>query len=199
LSSFRIALQPVSNSQYLAFMEAGGYENPDLWPTCGWNWQRTAHKSHPEYWRQDADGHWYVIGVNGPSDLPPEEPVCGINQFEAQAYANWVGVSGDDYSGAVLQHEYQWELAARSKVIGQIGIAWEWCSNAFHPYPAFQPFPDENTSIPDFRAGRISLRGGCLHTQRVLRRSSLRHRAAPAQRCQLSGLRLVFPPRHTWS
>ena len=198
LSSYRIALQPVSNSQFLSFMQAGGYVKKKFWTETGWAWQQTAHIRHPEYWRQDSAQNWYGIGINGPTDLPPDEPVYGISQHEALAYAKWVDAQGDELTGAILQHEYQWELAARSSVIKQFGRAWEWCSNSFHPYPAFQPFPDATTSMEDFTSDRISLRGGSMHTQAILRRPSLRHRAPAEQRYQLSGLRLVFPPRHRW-
>jgi iron(II)-dependent oxidoreductase len=125
--------------------------------------------------------------------------VYGINQYEAQAYAKWVDTMGGEFSGAILQHEYQWEIAARGSVIKQVGRAWEWCSNPFHAYPDFRPFPDADTSMGDFSADRISLRGGSMHTQPILRRPSMRHRAAAEQRFQFSGLRLVFPPRYRWS
>lgn len=199
LSSYRIALSPVSNSQFLAFMQAGGYTNLNLWSVDGAAWRQQAQKAHPEYWRQDKTGKWYAFGINGPADLPPAEPVSGINQYEAQAYAAWTAALGNEYSGAILQHEYQWEMAARSGVIKEIGRAWEWCSNSFHAYPEFTPFPDESISLADFQLGKITLKGGSLHTQRALRRSSMRHRAPAEQRFQLSGLRLVFPPRHKWT
>ncbi len=199
LSSYRIALSPVSNSQFLAFMEAGGYADLSFWSEEGRAWQEYAQKKHPEYWRQDKTGNWYALGINGPADLPSEEPVCGINQHEARAYATWTNVLGNEFSGAFLQHEYQWEMAARSGVIKEIGRVWEWCSNSFHPYPEFSPFPDENNSVADFQLGKITLRGGSLHTQPVLRRPSMRHRAIAEQRFQLSGVRLVFPPLHKWT
>jgi iron(II)-dependent oxidoreductase len=199
LSSFRIALQPVTNGQYLAFMQANGYLEHSLWTDAGRQWLQTQTNHHPEYWRQDADGNWHLIGINGPSDLPRDEPVSGISQHEAQAFANWAATTDELYAGAVLQHEYQWEIAARSGVIQQTGRAWEWCSNPFHPYPDFQPFPDEATSATDFANGLISLRGGCIHSQQVLRRASYRNRAPATQRFSLSGLRLVFPPRHKWT
>lgn len=199
LSSYRIALRPVSNSQFLTFMQSGGYSNKEFWSEAKEDWRQSAQQRHPMYWRQDASGNWYIVGINGPSDLPPDEPVTGISQYAAQAFANWVGSLGDEYAGAVLQHEYQWELAARSGVIKQIGRAWEWCSNIFHPYPEFQPFPDKTTSMTDFQQRHISLRGGSIHTQKILRRASMRHRAPAAQGFQLSGLRLVFPARHRWT
>lgn len=199
LSSFRIALSPVSNSQFLAFMVAGGYTNLDFWSTEGVAWQQKHNKEHPEYWSRDSSGNWHAFGVNGPMELHPDDPVCGINQYEAQAYAAWVASLGDDFAGAILQHEYQWEIAARSGVIKDLGRVWEWCSNRFHPYPEFTPFPDESCSMADFESGKISLRGGSLHTQPVLRRASLRNRAAAEHRHLLSGIRLVFPPKFQWA
>jgi iron(II)-dependent oxidoreductase len=199
LSSFRIALLPVSNSQYLSFMQAGGYTERQLWSESGWTWQQLAQVRYPEYWRQDSAHNWYTLGINGPSDLPPEEPVYGISQYEAQAFANWVDSLGGEFAGAILQHEYQWELAARSRVIEQYGRVLEWCGNPFHPYPEFKPFPDASTSMDDFATDQISLRGASMHTQPILRRSSMRHRSAAEQRYQLAGLRLVFPPRHGWN
>ncbi|QYZ66627.1 MAG: hypothetical protein OI74_16220 [Gammaproteobacteria bacterium (ex Lamellibrachia satsuma)] len=199
LTSFRIALDPISNAEFLAFMEAEGYQNPELWDETGRYWLEKHPINHPEYWRQDTMGNWYVMGVNGPSDLPPDEPVSGINRHEAQAYANWISSLGGKFEGAVLQHEYQWEIAVRTGVIKNQGRAWEWCSNPFHPYPGFQPFPARETSETDFDEHHFTQRGGCLHTQRVLRRPSLRDRARPAQRFQLVGLRLVFPPLHEWT
>ena len=91
LSSFRISRQPVSNAEFLAFMESDGYRKSDLWTTEGRAWKTGNHEViHPDHWRQDESGNWYAIGINGPFDLEGNEPVMGINQHEAKAYANWV-------------------------------------------------------------------------------------------------------------
>jgi len=195
LSSFRIAERPVSNAEYLAFMLAGGYLEPVLWSRAGLDWQQaSAVAHHPWQWRQDAAGHWFDIHLNGAADLPPEEPVMGINRHEAQAYANWVAQLGDAHAGAVLQHEYQWETAARTGVLRHTGRAWEWCANNFSPYDRYQRPADPELSTRHFDRGHAGLRGGCLHTQGALRRASLRHHADPASRCFFSGARLVYPP-----
>lgn len=193
LSYFRIGRRPVSNSEYLTFMQAGGYENPDLWSDAGRHWLGERQPSHPEYWRQDAAGHWFGVGINGPSDLPRDEPVSGISQHEATAYAAWAANLEGELSGAVLQHEYQWEVAARTGALSQYGRVQEWCANPFHPYPDFQPFPDAQTSKTYFDRDRPSLRGASLHAQRTLRRLTCRDHADAAQRTGFTGLRLVFP------
>jgi iron(II)-dependent oxidoreductase len=194
LSSFRIATRPTGNAEFLAFMEAGGYSNCQYWTETGWDWQTREGTGHPQHWVRDNAGNWYGMGVNGPSDLAPEQPVMGINQHEAKAYANWVAGLGESTAGAVLVHEYQWELAARSGAIAELGRAWEWCSNLFHPYPEFQAFPSAEVSEHFFDQGHVSLRGASLHTQPSLRRASFRNHASPEQQFLFAGTRLVFPP-----
>lgn len=194
LSGFRIARRPVSNAEYLAFMERGGYGNREWWSDAGWEWLQSAGLQHPEQWLRDADGSWYAIALNGPADLNPEDPVSGISLHEANAFAAWVASQGGELAGAVLQHEYQWEVAARIGALQERGRVREWCANLFHPYPEYQPFPDPEVSQRFFDAGRVSLRGGSLHTQRPLRRLSCREHLEPGQRFAFSGARLVFPP-----
>lgn len=193
LSSYRIARLPVTNAQYLGFMQAGGYANPALWDQAGRDWLAAQPAQAPMHWRRDPTGRWYGVGVAGPADLPADQPVSGVNRHEAQAYANWVSSLGGACTGAVLQHEYQWEVATRAGAIDGLGQVWEWCANPLHTYPDFAPFPDAAGTGP-FQRGHASLRGASLHTQRCLRRPSLRHWADPAERRGFTGIRLVFPP-----
>ncbi len=194
LSSFRIGVNPVSNGEYLAFMQAGGYSDQGLWGTDGWDWRQARNITQPDHWCQDAEGHWYGVGINGPTDLPQDEPVLGISRHEAQAFANWAAAEGGATAGAVLPHEYQWELAARTGLLSQFGRAWEWCANPFHPYDGFEPFPSPETSQRAFERGHYSLKGGSLHTQPSLRRPSFRNHAPAVHRHLFAGARLVLPP-----
>lgn len=193
LHAFRIDRHPVSNGAWLSFLEAGGYTDQSLWTHEGWAWKQH-HHNHPHHWRQDENGHWYGIGLNGPFELLAGDAVSGISQHEAQAYAKWVSILGGLLEGAVVQHEYQWEVAARTQAISDYGRVWEWCANPFHRYSGYLEPQDPEAATQEFDAGHFSLRGGCLHTQRIQRRSSYRHHGAPDQRIHFSGTRLVFPP-----
>lgn len=196
LSNFRIDRQPVSNAAWLAFMEAGGYTTSDYWSDTGWAW-RQHNDDHPHHWRRDDRGAWYGVSLNGPADLPAGEPVMGICQHEARAFARWVDSQGGELSGAVLQHEYQWEVAMRTQALKSSGRVWEWCANRFEPYDKFQPDPDPDAGPGQFALDHAVLRGGCLHSQPTVRRLSFRHHAAAEARTLFAGIRLVYPPEES--
>lgn len=194
LHAFRIGRRPVGNAEYLAFMEDRGYREPGWWDEAGRAWLADSSAHSPWHWRLDASEQWYGIGTNGPVDLLADDPVTGLSAHEARAYAAWAAARGEGLAGAVPQHEYQWETAARLGEIELSGRSWEWCANSFHPYPDYQ-MPDdvELEPCPADRSA-ITLRGGCLHTQPSLRRSTFRLCANPECRTLFAGTRLVLPP-----
>ncbi|MBF0471589.1 MAG: SUMF1/EgtB/PvdO family nonheme iron enzyme [Gammaproteobacteria bacterium] len=192
LSSFRIDKHPVSNGAWLQFMEAGGYQQQRLWQEEGWRWLQTNSLTAPYGWQRDGSGAWYGTGINGGYDLVATDAVAGVSHYEAIAYSRWVAEQGERLSGAVVQHEYQWEVAARAGLLSRSGQVWEWCGNLFHPYTGYRA--PEAMAADQFTADHYTLRGGSLHTQRIRRRLSFRDHSARGSRHRLSGLRLVFPP-----
>ncbi|MBO0707937.1 MAG: ergothioneine biosynthesis protein EgtB [Candidatus Dormibacteraeota bacterium] len=103
LEAFRIDRFPVTNGEYLRFMEDGGYTRQELWSPSGWDWVMTFGIQGPEYW-SNRDGGWTAdrFGVTEP--VPQEEPVVHVCYFEADAYARWAGKR--------LPTEFEWEVAA---------------------------------------------------------------------------------------
>ena len=194
LHAFRISRRPVSNAEYLAFMQDGGYAESAWWDDAGRQWQTSTQTGCPWHWRQGTAGHWYGVGINGPMVLQPDEPVSGLNAYETRAYAAWAAARGTGLAGAVPQHEYQWEIAARMGEIERHGVSWEWCANAFQHYPDYQAPPDAALDPCSVDRGDCVLRGACLHTQPSLRRSTFRLCASPEQRSLFAGTRLVMPP-----
>lgn len=192
LSSYRICHHPVNNGEFLAFLADGGYENPELWGTNGLHWLERTNRGHPRHWRRDAAGKWHGVGVNGPFELAAEDAVMGLSRHEAQAFARWAAAT-PGLEGAVLQHEYQWEVAVRTQALRDHGRVREWCANVFMPYSEFQPAPDGLGATGDF-GNHFSLRGACLHTQPSLRRPSFRYHADADADYIFSGTRLVLPP-----
>lgn len=193
LSNYRIAEQPISNAAWLAFMADDGYATSAWWDEEGWQWRETHRIVAPLHWRESPDGNWYGIGLNGPFDLLADAPVSGLSLHEARAFACWAA-SRPGLEGAVLQHEYQWELASRTRSIQGLGQVREWCSNPFVPYDQYEQ-PRDPELASRFSPGLTSLRGASIHTQPQLRRDSMRYGAAAGTRHPFCGARLVFPPR----
>ena len=100
---FSLASRLVTNADFLAFIEDGGYRRPELWLSLGWNAVKERGWDAPLYWEK-RDGKWFTMTLAGMTELVPEEPVCHVSLFEADAYARW--------SGARLPTEEEWEIAS---------------------------------------------------------------------------------------
>lgn len=187
-----IAPHMVTNTEYLLFMQEGGYDNREYWSDEGWQWRQQTQCAAPEHWRQSAND-WYGVGLRGACDLLADAAVSGINLYEAQAYAEWLRLTRPDHFTDVrLPHEYESEIARRLNLIEDSGQAWEWCSNAFHPYPDYQPFPYDRYSKTWFDDCHFTLRGSSLYTRPVIRRASFRNFYNADKRHIFAGLRLAY-------
>ena len=184
LGAFDISKKPVSNAEYLAFIEAGGYRREELWDKAGRLWREQHDIRHPDHWRRSAQENWYAVSLRGSYELAPDEPVSGISHYEARAFARW--------AEARLPHEYQWETACRIGLLEQTGRVWEWCDNTFHPYEGFKPFPYPEYSLPWQDGSHYTLRGGSLHTRPAIKRPSFRNFFEADKRHVFAGLRLVY-------
>ena len=183
IESFSISKYPASNSEYLGFMLAGGYQNEEWWSAPGWQWQQTLGVNAPDHWRQDSTGNWYSLTANGPANLAADEAVYGLSFYEAEAYSH--------YLGGRLPHELEWEAGAAQQVIAP-GAAWEWCSNYFFPYPGFHAYPYDGYSLPWFDEQHVTLRGASLQTRAPIRRTTFRNFYTPEKRHVFSGVRVAF-------
>lgn len=87
--AFRIEQLDVTNGDFMAFVDAGGYRDDRWWSTEDWNWLQAERHSHPAFWEQ-LDGQWYWRGMFEFIPLPLAWPVY-VSQAEASAYARWRG------------------------------------------------------------------------------------------------------------
>lgn len=208
VASFQLASRLVTNGDYLAFIEAGGYSNPLLWLSEGWATVQQEEWQAPLYWEK-RDGHWEMMTLSGLRPVDPSEPVCHVSYFEADAYARW--------ADARLPTEAEWETAARdvsiagnfvesgifhpsslqhSTTSGQLsqmyGDSWEWTQSSYAPYPGFRPAPGAVGEYNGkFMCNQYVLRGGSCATSQSHIRPTYRNFFPPGARWQFSGIRLA--------
>lgn len=117
LNDFKIDVFPITNSQYLEFMEDGGYEDYKYWLSDGWEKVKKHEWKSPMYWEKQ-DGKWKVRDFLGIREINPNEPVCHVSYYEADAYCKWAGKR--------LPTEAEWEKAACWNEEKQVKTTFPW-------------------------------------------------------------------------
>ncbi len=206
LNPFRIANRLVTNGEWLAFIENGGYDKPELWLSDGWAGVQEEKWTAPLYWRLEDDQTWSAFGLRGRQPLNHDAPVCHVSSYEADAFATW--------SGKRLPTEAEWETAASAvKIDGNFlsqgalralptpsgdgiqqmyGDVWEHTRSPYVPYPGFKPDPGAIGEYNGkFMSNQMVLRGGCCVTPPGHIRLTYRNFYYPHQRWMFAGVRLA--------
>jgi gamma-glutamyl hercynylcysteine S-oxide synthase len=196
IAPFRMSRAPVTNAEFLAYVEEGGQA--------------------PRYWKK-ADGAWLQRRFDRWLPLVPDEPVLHVDWNEAQAYCRWAKrrlptEAEWEYAASATKQRYPWgdhgaeparanldapgvvpvgAFAAGDSPAGArqlIGNVWEWTASTFTPYPGFVVDPYKEYSEPWFGTHKV-LRGGSFATPARLIRNTWRNFYTPDRGDVFAGFR----------
>lgn len=180
LPAFKIAKGLVTNSEYLAFIEDGGYRKHEYWHAEGLEWVKNHGISAPLYWHW-IDGQWYYYSAAGLQPLNVSDPVTHVSYYEASAFAVWMGMR--------LPTEFEWEAANQQFMWGN---RWEWTSSAYLAYPGYiRAAGAIGEYNGKFMVNQMVLRGSSIVTPPEHSRPSYRNFFHPHLRWQYTGIRLA--------
>lgn len=180
LNDYSIANRLVTNGEFIAFIEAGGYQRFELWHAEGWDWVNKEAISAPLYWHK-IDGEWHHYTLNGLREITLNEPLTHISYFEAFAYAQW--------KDCRLPTEFEWEAAQHLFSWGQ---RWEWTESAYLPYPNYKKADGALGEYNGkFMVNQKVLRGSSVATPNNHSRPTYRNFFQTNLRWQFTGLRLA--------
>ena len=161
VGSFEIALQPVTNAEFLRFVSDGGYRDARWWDPEPFALLGGAGRTMPRYWRERevrVEARVEARQFDRWEPLEPDAPLVHVSAHEAQAYCRWAGKR--------LPTEAEWVFAARNIEGFDWGAqVWEWTATPFEPLAAFSPGPYLEYSAPFFGTHRV-VRGGSVATPR---------------------------------
>lgn len=203
LEAFEIDRVPVTNGDFRAFIEDGGYARRELWSDAGWAWRGAEGAERPLYWGAEGTLRDFERTVA----VDPALPVMHVCAHEADAFARW--------RGCRLPTEAEWEKAAAGArpgnvdqlgfgpaaagaypecasehgVSGLLGDTWEWTASSFRGYPGFRAFPYPEYSEIFFGDGYRVLRGAAWATRPRVARITFRNWDHPQRRQIFAGFR----------
>ena len=180
LDDFQIHTSLVNNSEYLEFIEDGGYTDFRHWHAEGWDWVKTRDANAPLYFHA-VDGKWMNYTFDGLKPVDLTEAVCHVNFYEASAFAAWKGMR--------LPTEAEWEVAA-----SQIhwGKRWEWTGSAYLPYPKYKRAAGAIGEYNGkFMVNQMVLRGRSVATPEGHSRKTYRNFFHAPHQWQFTGIRLA--------
>ena len=193
----------MTNHDWQAFIDDGGYRTAALWLSDGWDSVRREGWTAPGYWLFEDQAGWTQATLHGRAPIDQDAPVSHVSFWEADAFARWAGKR--------LPTEAEWEIlaAAEDPSAGRFlesddiltpragsnalyGDVWTWTKSPFVPYPGFEAAAGAVGEYNGkFMAAQYVLRGGSCVTPPGHIRPTYRNFFQPDKRWQFTGVRLA--------
>ncbi len=186
-AAFRAGRYLVSNQEYLAFVEAGGYADDRLWSAEGAAWRKFAQAGHPTFWRKDGP-QWRLRLMSEEVAMPWDWPV-ETNYHEAEAFCRWKALSSGQSVRLPSEDEWQamrcfagvgdlpgpaanielrhWASScpvgkfAHGPLFDVVGNVWQWLATPIYPFPGFEVHPIyDDFTTPTFDERHNLIKGG---------------------------------------
>ncbi|MDP8931750.1 MAG: ergothioneine biosynthesis protein EgtB, partial [Actinomycetota bacterium] len=205
LRPFALASRPVTCGEWLAFLDDDGYRRAELWLSDGWAAVQAGGWEAPLYWHRDDNGTWWLFTLGGERQVDPDEAVCHVSYYEADAYARWSGArlpTEAEWEHAVADDQPRWDRfqldalhprpVTRQTLDDSVGEVWEWTASAYLPYPGFRPLSGAVGEYNGkFMVNQHVLRGGSCVTPPGHARLTYRNFFPPASRWPFTGIRMA--------
>lgn len=190
VADFKASQMLVSNQEFLAFVEDGGYDQEKYWTPEGWNWNSYRKLGMPLFWRKDDRGYRLRL-VAEEIEMPWNWP-AEVNYLEAKAFCNWktektgktfrLPTEAEWYRLAELslkEDQPEWETAPGNINLEHFaspcpvnrfrqgdfydvqGNVWQWTETPITGYPGFKVHPlYDDFSTPTFDGKHNLIKGG---------------------------------------
>ncbi|MFH7563758.1 MULTISPECIES: 5-histidylcysteine sulfoxide synthase [Oceanimonas] len=189
VEAFRVSRYLVSNGEYLAFVQDGGYQRPELWTEEGRQWLNYTQAAMPRFWLQRHGEYWQrnlLEEIPLPLNWPAE-----VNYLEAKAFCNWKAAQTGTHIRLPTEAEWtvlrnridtdqpHWEQApgninlehfASSCPVNRFehdgiyditGNIWQWTETPIDGFPGFEVHPlYDDFSTPTFDNRHNLFKGG---------------------------------------
>lgn len=190
VAAFKAAKYLVSNQEFLAFVEAGGYKNNHYWTEEGRAWLAFSQAQYPEFWRKKPQG-WHLRLMTEEIAMPWNWPV-EVNYLEAKAFCQWkaeetgepirlptedewhvlyqqTALPANDPNGVWPANLHLEHFASSCPVdkfqqgdfYDVLGNVWQWSETPIYPFEGFAVHPYyDDFTMPTFDGQHNLLLGG---------------------------------------
>ena len=188
--AFQAAKYLTSNAEFLAFVEAGGYDDAQYWQEEGLAWKQYTQVKHPTFWLKHGDS-WRLRLMTEEVDMPWSWPV-EVNYHEAKAFCNWQ--SNQTGKQVRMPTEHEWHSIydhanlsdekvassnnanlfldhfasscpvnqfAHGDLYDVVGNVWQWTETPIFPFDGFKVHPlYDDFTTPTFDGRHNVIKGG---------------------------------------